>query len=178
VWTEDWKADPSLHYRPETVAALEGADAPRANIAVPIVIRDEVYGVLLGGVRRTRHRFTEHDVHVLSSMAAQAAVAIENARLYTVTQYNLAAAALLNDAARTLHRTLDARRLLPDALQGLGQTFSAEGAAVILFGGRQHRPAGHRHAGKGRKIRTFDEVTNPRRAGAARKLGNAGASAR
>jgi signal transduction histidine kinase len=134
VWTEDWKADPSLHYRPETVAALEGADAPRANIAVPIVIRDEVYGVLLGGVRRTRHRFTEHDVHVLSSMAAQAAVAIENARLYTVTQYNLAAAALLNDAARTLHRTLDARRLLPDALQGLGQTFSAEGAAVILFG--------------------------------------------
>jgi len=134
VWTQDWKSDPSLHYRPETIAALEGADAPRANIAVPIVIRDEVYGVLLGSVRRPRHRFTEHDVHLLSSMAAQAAVAIENSRLYTMTQYNLAAAALLNDAARTLHRTLDARRLLPDALQGLGQTFGAEGAAVILFG--------------------------------------------
>jgi signal transduction histidine kinase len=100
---------------------------------VPIIIRDDVYGVLLGGTR-ARQRFTERDVHMLSSMAAQAAVAIENARLYTVTQYNLAAAALLNDAARTLHRTLDARRLLPDALQGLGQTFSAVGAAVILFG--------------------------------------------
>ena len=100
---------------------------------MPIIIRDAVYGVLLGGMR-ARHRFTERDVRVLSSMAAQAAVAIENARLYTVTQYNLAAAALLNDAARTLHRTLDARRLLPDALQGLGQTFSAVGAAVILFG--------------------------------------------
>jgi len=134
VWTQDWTADSSLHYRPETVAALEGADGPRAIIAVPIVIRDEVYGVLLGGVRRPRHRFTEHDVHLLSSIAAQAAVAIENARLYSVTQYNLAAAALLNEAARTLHRTLDARRLLPDALQGLGQTFSADGAAVILFG--------------------------------------------
>jgi PAS domain S-box-containing protein len=83
---------------------------------------------------RATHRFTDRDAHVLSSMAAQAAIAIENARLYTVTQYNLAAAALLNDAARTLHRTLDARRLLPDALQGLGQTFSAVGAAVILFG--------------------------------------------
>ncbi len=133
VWTQDWKADPSLHYRPETVAALEGGGAPTAYVAVPIIIRDDVYGVLLGGTR-ARHRFTERDVHVLSSMAAQAAVAIENARLYTVTQYDLAAAALLNDAARTLHRTLDARRLLPDALQGLGQTFSAVGAAVILFG--------------------------------------------
>jgi signal transduction histidine kinase/signal transduction protein with GAF and PtsI domain len=133
VWTRDWKSDPSLHYRPETVAALETGGAPTAYVAVPIIIRDDVYGVLLGGTR-ARHRFTERDVHVLSSMAAQAAVAIENARLYTVTQYNLAAAALLNDAARTLHRTLDARRLLPDALQGLGQTFSAVGAAVILFG--------------------------------------------
>ena len=133
AWTQDWKTDESLHYRPENIAALEAGDGPKAYIAVPIIIRDEVYGVLLGGTR-ARKRFTERDVHVLSSMAAQAAVAIENARLYSVTQYNLAAAALLNDAARTLHRTLDARRLLPDALQGLGQTFSAVGAAVILFG--------------------------------------------
>jgi PAS domain S-box-containing protein len=133
VWTQDWKTDPALQYRPENRAALEAGDAPTAYIGVPIVIRDEVYGVLLGGMRAT-HRFTDRDAHVLSSMAAQAAIAIENARLYTVTQYNLAAAALLNDAARTLHRTLDARRLLPDALQGLGQTFSAVGAAVILFG--------------------------------------------
>jgi len=133
VFTEDWTVDRSLHYRPETVAALEEEDSPRAYVAVPIIIRDEVFGVLLGGTR-ARRRFTERDIGVLSSMAAQAAVAIENARLYMVTQDNLAAAALLNEAARTLHRTLDARRLLPDALAGLGQTFSAEGAAVILFG--------------------------------------------
>jgi len=133
VSTDDWKTDASLRYRPETVAALEEGESPRAFVAVPIVIRDEVFGVLLGGAR-TRRRFTERDVHVLSSMAAQAAVAIENARLYAETQDNLAAAALLNEAARTLHRTLDARRLLPDAVAGLGQTFSAAGAAIILFG--------------------------------------------
>jgi GAF domain-containing protein/CheY-like chemotaxis protein len=133
VTTADWRADASLQYRSETISALEEEDSPRAFVAVPIIIRDEVFGVLLGGAR-ARRRFTERDVHVLSSMAAQAAVAIENARLYTVTQDNLAAAALLNEAARRLHRTLDARRLLPDALAGLGQTFNAEGVAVILFG--------------------------------------------
>ena len=132
VVTADWKADGLLRYRPETVAALEEGKGLRAFVAVPIVIRDEVFGVLLGGAQEPR-RFTERDVRVLSSMAAQAAVAIENARLYTETQDNLAAAALLNEAARRLHRTLDARRLLPDALAGLGQTFNAEGVAVILF---------------------------------------------
>jgi len=139
-WTSDAQGDPGLGYSPATVEALRAEGAPRALIAVPIVIRDEVFGVLMGGSREPR-RFTEHDVHVLSNMAAQAAVAIENARLYTVTQYNLAAAALLNDAARTLHRTLDARRLLPDALAGLGQTFNAVGAAVILFGDAVAAPA-------------------------------------
>jgi len=133
VSTEDWKVDPSLRYRPETVAALEEGDSPRAFVAVPIIIPNEAFGVLLGGAR-ARRRFTRPDVRMLSSMAAQAAVAIENARLYMVTQDNLAAAALLNEAARTLHRTLDARRLLPDALAGVGQTFGAEAAAVILFG--------------------------------------------
>src|SRR5215813_13970742 len=133
VSTADWRADAALSYRPETIAALEEGESPRAFVAVPIIIRDEVFGVLLGGAREPR-RFTERDVRVLSSMATQAAVAIENARLYTETQDNLAAAALLNEAARRLHRTLDARRLLPDALAGLGQTFNAEGVAVILFG--------------------------------------------
>jgi PAS domain S-box-containing protein len=132
-WTADAHADPSLGYSQATRAALAVEGAPRAFIAAPIVIRDEVFGVLMGASREPR-LFSEQDVHVLSTMAAQAAVAIENARLYTVTQYNLAGAALLNDAARTLHRTLDARRLLPDALASLGQTFNAVGAAVMLFG--------------------------------------------
>src|SRR5712691_11597040 len=132
-WTADAHADPSLGYSQVTLAALAVEGAPRAFIAAPIIIRDEVFGVLMGASREPRP-FSEQDVHVLSNMAAQAAVAIENARLYTVTQYNLAAAALLNDAARTLHRTLDARRLLPDALASLGQSFNAVGAAVILFG--------------------------------------------
>jgi PAS domain S-box-containing protein len=133
AWTADAHADPSLGYSQATLAAMAVEGAPRAFIAAPIVIRDEVFGVLMGASREPRP-FSEQDVHVLSTMAAQSAVAIENARLYTVTQYNLAAAALLNDAARTLHRTLDARRLLPDALASLGQTFSAVGAAVMLFG--------------------------------------------
>jgi PAS domain S-box-containing protein len=132
VWTSDRRADPSLSYSPDNARVMERPDAPRASLAVPIVIRDEVFGVL-GGSYFTPHVFGEREVNLLASLAAQGAVAIENARLYSVTQQNLAGAALLNEAARTLHRTLDVRRLLPEAAGTLGQTFGASHVGIVLF---------------------------------------------
>jgi PAS domain S-box-containing protein len=132
VWTNDRLADPDLSYSPGNAAAMQRPGAPRAYLAVPIVIRDEVFGVL-GGSYFVPHVFTEREVNLLASLAAQGAVAVENARLYTATQQNLAGAALLNEAARTLHRTLDVKRLLPDAAGTLGQTFGASHVGIVLF---------------------------------------------
>ena len=132
VWTNDRDADADLSYSPANARAMRQPDAPRASLAVPIVIRDEVFGVL-GGSYFVPHVFTEREVHLLASLAAQAAVAIENARLYSVTRQNLAGAALLNEAARTLHRTLDVKRLLPDAAGTLGRTFGASHVGIVLF---------------------------------------------
>ena len=132
AWTNDRLADSSLSYSPDNAAALERPDAPRAYLAVPVMIRDEVFGVL-GGSYFAPHVFTEREVNLLASLAAQGAVAVENARLYSATQQNLAGAALLNEAARTLHRTLDVKRLLPDAAGTLGQTFGASHVGIVLF---------------------------------------------
>jgi PAS domain S-box-containing protein len=132
VWTSDRLADPGLSYSPGNAAAMQRGDAPRAYLAVPIVIRDEVFGVL-GGSYFSPHVFTEREVNLLASLAAQGAVAVENARLYSATRQNLAGAALLNEAARTLHRTLDVKRLLPDAAGTLGQTFGASHVGIVLF---------------------------------------------
>ena len=132
VWSNDRLADPAMVYSEGNAAAMARPDAPRAFLAVPILIRDEVYGVL-GGSYFAPHVFTEREVNLLSSLAAQGAVAIENARLYSATRQNLAGAALLNAAARTLHRTLDVKRLLPDAAGTLAQTFGARRAGIVLF---------------------------------------------
>jgi len=132
AWTNDRLADPALAYGAENAAAMGGAGAPRAYLAAPIMIRDEVFGVL-GGSYFEPHVFTEREVNLLSALAAQGAVAIENARLYSATQQNLAGAALLNAAARTLHRTLDVKRLLPEAAGTLGQTFGARRVGIVLF---------------------------------------------
>ncbi len=132
VWTSDRASDPNVTYRPATEDA--GGKTARAFIGVPIVIRDEVYGVLLAH-RLTPHEWGADEVRLLSRVSVPAAVAVENARLYAETQQNLAGAGLLNEAARALHRTLDVRRRLPAALAELGRTVNAIGVSVSVFGG-------------------------------------------
>jgi PAS domain S-box-containing protein len=132
VWTNDRVSDPNVTYRTDTEEAV-GRTA-RAFIGVPIVIRDEVYGVLLAH-RLAPHEWSADEVRLLTRVSAPVAVAVENARLYAETQQNLAGAGLLNEAARTLHRTLDVRHRLPAALADLGRTVDAIGAFVSMFNG-------------------------------------------
>ncbi|MGH7398301.1 MAG: GAF domain-containing protein, partial [Candidatus Rokuibacteriota bacterium] len=60
AWTNDRLADPTLAYSLGNAAAMERGEAPRAYLAVPILIRDEVFGVL-GGSYFAPHVFTERE---------------------------------------------------------------------------------------------------------------------
>ncbi len=90
--------------------------------------------ILRSGEGVSGRAFAERKPCWTADAHADPALGYSQATREAMSVEGLAAAALLNDAARTLHRTLDARRLLPDALASLGQTFSAVGAAVMLFG--------------------------------------------
>ena len=79
VSTADRLADATLHYTPAAAALIEAA--PRAILAVPIVVRDDVLGVLVG-YYYAPHEFSEKEVQLLSSLAAHAAIAMDNARHY------------------------------------------------------------------------------------------------
>ncbi|HVQ76562.1 MAG TPA: GAF domain-containing protein [Candidatus Binatia bacterium] len=140
VWTNDRNADLSLQCSPAHEALFLHHQTPRAILGMPVIEAGAVYAVLYAAYREP-HEWTEGEVRLGGALATQAAVAIRNARLYAEARQNLAGAALLNEAGRTLHRTLDVRRLLPDALAGLGQTFSAGATAVVLFGTRGEGPA-------------------------------------
>jgi signal transduction histidine kinase len=54
----------------------------RSLIAVPLKVKDRVIGALEALNRIDDSRFTEEDIDVLTTLSAQAAVAIENARLF------------------------------------------------------------------------------------------------
>ncbi len=56
--------------------------APRSVIAVPLIYKDRVIGVLYADNRRMPNLFGEREMALLVAFANQAAIAIENARLF------------------------------------------------------------------------------------------------
>jgi PAS domain S-box-containing protein len=80
VWTGDRLADAALAYTP-AVGALVGKFAPRAFLAVPIIVRGEVLGVLVDYFFAP-HDFSPKEVQLLSTLADHAAIALDNARHY------------------------------------------------------------------------------------------------
>ena len=70
---------------------IESAPGIRSEVAVPLIVKNELIGVLdLESVERAH--FTEEDVHTLMLLAPQIAAAIENARLYEDLERDLVAA--------------------------------------------------------------------------------------
>jgi len=80
VTTPDLLADPRIALTPELRARLEHAPC-RSELAVPLLSHERVIGVLALGDRKGR-QFRQEDVLLAQGFAEQAALALENARLY------------------------------------------------------------------------------------------------
>ncbi len=79
VWTADYAADARFSHAPQEAA---WADGICSAIAVPLQAGSRVIGVLYVG-SASANRFQEEDVSVLVGFASHAAIAIENARLFS-----------------------------------------------------------------------------------------------
>jgi signal transduction histidine kinase/DNA-binding response OmpR family regulator len=84
-WTDDRMADAALRHSPETAAAVTSLKAAGAYMAAPVILRDGVYGVLLSSHKET-HAHTEAEARLLTTLAGQAAAALENAQLLEVAR--------------------------------------------------------------------------------------------
>jgi signal transduction histidine kinase len=86
----------------------------RAILCVPLCVKDHILGVIYADHRIHAGLFTERDLELLSSFAEQAAIAIENARLYTLTDQELSARVTeLENMQRTdreLNATLESKK--------------------------------------------------------------------
>ncbi len=128
VWSRDWRNDPALPYSEEIRRLFARSSRFRAYLAVPILFRGEVVGVL-GAHYRDVHTYTAHEVEVLGNLANLAATAIENARLHQESEARRHAAEALAEVTRGLTQSLEpdvvARRVLDSINELLGTGFSA-----------------------------------------------------
>jgi len=68
-------------YAPVKEPCSESFDRVAGSLAVPLIYQGEVTGVLTIGHKKSGHFFTREDIDLLDTLADEAAVAIENARL-------------------------------------------------------------------------------------------------
>ncbi len=111
-------------------------------LGVPMVIQDQTIGILHLLTTRPR-RFADEDVAFFRTLAGQAAIAIENARLLEETQQRAAYMEALNEIIATATRASDLQDLLQRTLDRILQVLGVEmgdawviqesGADVIHF---------------------------------------------
>jgi len=117
---------------------LDGADyiethpRIRSLLSVPIQIGGRVIGVITVEHPETS-AFDEEDQRALESLAAQAAVAIESARLYEMQQQRAKQLALINQVAAEISSTLDLEQILQTLVNELAQVIRVEQCAIAIF---------------------------------------------
>ncbi len=122
-------------------------------IEVPLLLAGQVVGVLSCFTASDPPRaFGKADVCLLEGLARQAAIAIENARLFETERRRRQEAETLRDVATALVATLDLSQVLDGILVQLARVVPCNSVCVFLF--RQ----GHLHAVAGRGFANLDQV--------------------
>ncbi|MBI3029652.1 MAG: GAF domain-containing protein, partial [Candidatus Rokubacteria bacterium] len=122
AWTADILNDTAIVLNDEA-RALVGREGYRAVLSVPILIKNQPYGVL-AVYWWEPHSPTFSEVRLLSALAGQAAVALDNAQLYEAATRREKRLETLGELTRTLTATLSVEEVLERVVE----------SAVELFG--------------------------------------------
>jgi signal transduction histidine kinase len=111
--------------------------ATRSILAVPLAVKGRVIGVIEAINKQNGRPFTEGELTLLTSFAAQAAIAIENARLFTQTDQELAERvaelSTLQQIDRQLNATLDFELVMNLALEWALRTTQAVAGSIAVL---------------------------------------------
>jgi GAF domain-containing protein len=150
VITRDVLADPRLTLTPEVRARIQKA-AYRSALVVPLMAHDRVLGALAIGDRAGR-LFTDDEVRLAEACAHQAAIALENARLYREATQRRREAQELARVARLLTESLDVQAVADRIVQSLLPLVGVQSSGLFLVQGDRatiSRSGGCFHRGPG-----------------------------
>ncbi len=102
----------------------------RALLAVPLIVKDEVYGGIVLYYTQSR-QFSTEEIALAAAFGDQAALAIENARLFERSLERARELAILNAVTATVSQSLDLEEILQDALDKIIQALGMEAGAAF-----------------------------------------------
>jgi len=110
----------------------------RSNIGVPLWVGDKVIGALTIDNRGVR-KYTEEEVRVIQAFAQQAAIALENARLFEAQRAQRELSEALEAAASVVSSVLDFDQVLDYILDQVARFVHGDVYNIILIEGEEGR---------------------------------------
>jgi signal transduction histidine kinase len=123
---------------PRSVGFPPGHPPMRSFLGVPVMLRGVAYGNLYLTEKRDGEDFTEEDEELVTLLAGQAAVAIENARLYEASTRWSRQLQSLEEVGNALATETDLDRLLDLVVSRLRELIGARVVALALPSGSAH----------------------------------------
>ena len=112
---------------------LSDDDTPSQSwLGVPLMIGERVLGLISVQSVQTPNAYDEHDRDILTTIAGQVAIAIENARLFQEAQRRAQETAILAEVGREISVTLDLETVLTRIATYARDLFQSESSAVYL----------------------------------------------
>jgi GAF domain-containing protein/ActR/RegA family two-component response regulator len=130
VETADILRDPRIELSPEARARIESVGS-RAIVGVPLIGADRVLGAL-AVYHAVGVRIPAEEVAFLETLAAHAAIALENARLFAEVRRRQETAETLAAITQTLTASLDLRTVLARVAEAVRTLLGADGGAIGL----------------------------------------------
>ncbi len=120
----------------ETMQALQafqiGAQEAASYLGVPLTVGEEVIGVLAVQDPDNPHAYTENDLRLLTTVAAQLAVTIQNSRLFSETRQRSADLSLLFEFGSRIANVLDEERLIETTFEVLSSALQVDTIGLLV----------------------------------------------
>lgn len=130
IITQDALGDNRFHDQ-QTVQSLKLVSI----LCVPLACKDSVQGAIYVENRLQRGIFGEAEADLLQAIAASAAVALENAKLFSDLQTRIQTLNMLYEISADLSSRLDLEQLLTVTLQRVQQALAAPAASLLTVEG-------------------------------------------
>jgi len=112
---------------------IEEIETVQSGIAAPLIAKGKVIGVISLDNASKKAAFSDSDLRLLVTFASSAAVAIENARLFSETQQRLHRLSALHSIDAAIGASVDIKVTLNILLEHVITELNADAAAVLLF---------------------------------------------
>lgn len=103
-----------------------------AWMGIPMIANDRIVGLICVSNRHEMHAYRDEHLNLLATIGAQAAVAIENARLYQRTERQARQLAILNQIGRSITSSLDPEKVPSLIIEQVCDLLNVEEGSLLL----------------------------------------------